>query len=135
MFRVEFEGLNFGSFQEFSGLSASNEVYEIKEGGLNSHAHKFVTRTSYGDLTLKRGFVNDGFLFWWFDDASLNTWTFRMNGSVIMMRDGRQDACRWNFFRAFPIKWEGPSGNASSSGIAIETLTLACEWVELEIQT
>jgi phage tail-like protein len=136
-----------GAFQEFNGLSAQTEVFEIKEGGLNSHSHKFITRTSYGDLTLKQGFVGDPALFDWFDDTSLSTWPRRLNGSIYMYNDDPRGkisapsakveefvpACAWDFFRAFPIKWEGPSGNASSSGVAVMSLTLACEWVELRI--
>lgn len=123
-----------GRFQEFSGLSGSNEVFEVKEGGLNSRTHKFVTRSSAGDLTLKRGFVNSRDLFDWFDRAAVNTLTERHNGCVIMMDDNNQAVCRWWFFRAFPTKWEGPSMNAAQSAVAVEALTLACEWVELSFE-
>jgi hypothetical protein len=41
--------------------------------------------------------------------------------------------CRWDFFRAFPLKWEGPSQNASSSDLS-SVLTLAAEEnVELDL--
>ena len=132
LFTIEMDGLTQGRFQEFSGLSVQNEVFEIKEGGLNSYVHKFVTRASAGDLTLKRGFVNDRELFDWFNSAADSSLTERRNGSVIMFGDDGEEICRWNFFRAFPQKWEGPTLNAMSSAIAVEAVTLSCEWVELE---
>ena len=130
---IEMEGLTLGRFQEFSGLSVQNDVFEIKEGGLNALVHKFVTRSKAGDLTLKRGFVNNRELFDWFNKAADNSLTERRNGSVIMFGDNGDEKCRWNFYRAFPLKWEGPALNAMSSAIAVESMTLACEWVELDI--
>ena len=34
-------------------------------------------------------------------------------GSVIMFSDNGEETCRWNFYRAFPLKWEGPTMNAT----------------------
>jgi phage tail-like protein len=131
LFDIEIGNIVKGRFQEFSGLSGQNEVVEIKEGGLNSRVHKFVMRSSAGDLTLKRGFVNDRALYDWFDRSSVNTHTERHNGAVVMRDDNNQEICRWNFFRAFPMKWEGPTFNAAQSAVAVETITLVCEEVQL----
>ncbi len=133
LFNVEIGSIIMGRFQEFSGLSGSNEVFEIKEGGLNYKVHKFVTRSNTGDLTLKRGFVNDSMLFHWFTRATINSLTERHNGAVIMMDDNNQEICRWTFTRAFPSKWEGPQMNANQSAAAVESVTLACEWIDLEL--
>jgi phage tail-like protein len=43
------------------------------------------------------------------------------------MNDQGEEKLRWNFFDAWPSKWEGPTLNATSSDVAIETLTLTCE--------
>jgi phage tail-like protein len=40
-----------------------------------------------------------------------------------------QEQARWNFQRAWPTRWTGPSFNAESSELAIETLELAHEGV------
>ena len=129
-FEIEIDGLLSGSFQEVSGLGGSTEVFEIKEGGLNCHSHKFVTRATYGDITLKRGFWNNFELFGWFEVAARETWTPRKSGSIIMKDDGDSEVCRWDFIRAFPVKWDGPALNAAS-GIAMESCTLSCEWLRL----
>ena len=40
-------------FSECSGLDATVEVFDIKEGGVNDHVFKFPTRASHGNITLK----------------------------------------------------------------------------------
>ena len=37
---------------------------------------------------------------------------------------------RWNFFSAWPSKYDGPDFNAKGNDVAIETLTLAVERLE-----
>ena len=44
-------------FSECSGLDASVEVFEYKEGGMNDSVHKFPTRASFGNITLKHGVI------------------------------------------------------------------------------
>ena len=41
-----------------------------------------------------------------------------------------QEKARWNFFDAWPTKWDGPDFNAEGNDVAIETLELAHEGVE-----
>src|SRR6266481_7748803 len=53
-------------FSECSGLEATLEVLEYKEGGLNSYVHKFPTRASYSNISLKRGIT--------YLEADLWTW-------------------------------------------------------------
>ena len=133
IFDVEIDGMYWGSFQEVGGLSGSNEIHEIKEGGLNYQSRKFVTRTTFGDITLKYGFIPDRSLFWWFGNTALFTNTERYDGRITMkMGEELDDTASWNFYNAFPLKWDGPAMNATSSALAIETLTLACEFVEYD---
>ncbi|MBV8935209.1 MAG: phage tail protein, partial [Alphaproteobacteria bacterium] len=42
---------------------------------------------------------------------------------------GKTELARWNFINAWPAKWTGPTFNAESNDIAIETLELAHEGV------
>ena len=51
----------------------------------------------------------------------------RTSGSVIMLDENRQEVMRWNFTRAWPTKYTGPSFGASKNEIAMETLVLAIE--------
>ena len=40
-------------FSECSGLDATIEIFDYKEGGVNNYVHKFAGRASYSNLTLK----------------------------------------------------------------------------------
>jgi phage tail-like protein len=51
----------------------------------------------------------------------------RKNGSVVLLAADGTEAVRWNFTNAWPSKWEGPTLNAMSNEVAIESLTLTCE--------
>ena len=37
---------------------------------------------------------------------------------------------RWNFFRAWPTKWDGPDFNAEGTEVALELLEIAHERIE-----
>jgi len=54
----------------------------------------------------------------------------RRNGSIILLDQTGQERLRWNFFNAWPSKWTGPSLNATSSAVAVETLEITHEEIK-----
>ncbi|MCA1702769.1 MAG: phage tail protein, partial [Actinobacteria bacterium] len=58
--------------------------------------------------------------------------TERRNGSIILRDDAGKDMLRFNFFEGWPCKWEGPAFNAKGSEVAIETLEIAHEGLEID---
>ncbi len=48
-----------------------------------------------------------------------------------MLDDAGQEVLRWNFHRGWPRKYEGPTFNAKTSSVAIETLEITHEGFEL----
>ncbi len=52
------------------------------------------------------------------------------SGSIILSTSRATKSCRWNFFEAWPTKWDGPDFSAKGTDVAIETLELAHERVE-----
>jgi phage tail-like protein len=51
---------------------------------------------------------------------------------MVLRRDAKgEEVRRWTFDGAYPIKWTGPSLNANENTVAIETLELAHEGMEL----
>ena len=133
LFKVTIDGIDSGRFQEVSGLSMELELDQISEGGA-SYPHKFVKGAKYGDITFKRGFFNNPALFEWFEKCAQQSLTERKNGSIILHGDDKKPVCQWDFYRAFPKKWEGPSFNAASSAIAFESLTLYVEYFEINTE-
>jgi len=63
----------------------------------------------------------------WRQDVVNGTVT-RRTGSVVLYDLANQtEVARWNFYNAWPSKWDGPALNAKGNDIAIETLVLAVE--------
>lgn len=120
-------------FSECSGLDANIEIMDYKEGGVNGYVHKFATRTSYSNITLKHGVI------YLYDDLWTwhNDWVQgkgkRKDGLIVLEDESRTPAKVWKFKRGIPSKWVGPSLNASQSNVAIESLEIAHEGLLLEV--
>jgi hypothetical protein len=56
----------------------------------------------------------------------------RRNVSVVLLDEQGDPVARWNLRRAWPAKWSGPSLDALGNEVAIESLELAHEGIELE---
>lgn len=50
-------GYAVAGFSECSGLEATVEVQDYREGGVNGYVHKFATRATYSNLVLKHGVI------------------------------------------------------------------------------
>ena len=57
-FAVEITGVVHAYFQECSGMQASMEIFEYKEGGQNDYSHKLPGRITYSNITLKKGLTD-----------------------------------------------------------------------------
>ena len=126
-FLIELEGLAQASFVECSGLSSTTEVIENREGGDNRTVRKLPGKTSFSDITLKWGLTDSRDLWDWRQQIADGV-VVRKNGSIVVFDLANSaEVARWNFLRAWPTKWEGPSFNAKGSDIAIDTLVLAHE--------
>jgi len=128
-FLVEIDGIIQGGFAECSGFGSALEVVEYREGGDPSTVRKLPGKATYPDLTLKWGVTDSRELYDW-HLAALNGRLERRSGSVILQDDTGAERVRWNFFGAWPSKYDGPDLNARGNEIAIDTLTIACERVE-----
>lgn len=49
------EGLGSLGFAAMSGLAATNEVIQYREGGMNTHPHKMVGQTDFPPISFSRG--------------------------------------------------------------------------------
>ncbi len=129
-FIVTIEGIE-GGFSEVSGLTVDTEVYTIKEGGMNFFEHKLFKSTKYSDITLKRGITDDNLYKWYLEVIYGNI--IRKDGSIVLRDNKRRELMTWDFFNAFPIKWEGPAFNASDNKIATERLVLTHEGLKYKL--
>ena len=128
-FLVEIDGIIQAGFAECSGFDSSLEVIEYREGGDPMTVRKLPGRASYGDITLRKGVSEYRELYDW-HLAALNGQLVRRNGSIILLSPVGDEKVRWNFFEAWPSRWEGPELDAAGSSVAVSTLVLACERIE-----
>lgn len=128
-FLVEIDGIVQAGFSEASGFGSDVEVVEYREGGDTPTVRKLPGKVSYPDLTLKWGIVDSRELYDW-HRAAVNGAVERKNGSILLLDDLGVEKVRWNFFDAWPSKWEGASFNATGNEVAIDSLTVSCERVE-----
>jgi len=130
-FLVEIDGVTKAGFSECSGLSTNTDPIEYRTGSEDITVRKIPGLKKFGNITLKRGMTNDLALWKWRKNV-LDGATDRKAGTIVLLNESRQQVLRWNFKEGWPTKWEGPALKASGNEIAIETLEIAHEGLELE---
>jgi phage tail-like protein len=117
-------------FSECSGLDATLQVEEYPEGGENRYVHKFPTRMTYANITLKRGITLSEDLWNW-HEAYVQGKGKRRDGLIVLQSELRIPIKTWIFRRGLPLRWTGPTFNAAQSSVAIESLEIVHEGLEL----
>jgi len=125
-FLVEIDGIAQAWFQECSGLDATTDPVEYREGGENTTVRKLPGKTTYSNIVLKRGITDSDELWKWRLNI-IKGKIERKNGSIVLCDLEGKEKLRWNFVNAWPTKWEGPSFDAKANDVAVETLTIAHE--------
>ena len=128
-FLVEIDGITQAGFSDCSGFGASTDPIEYREGGETKTVRKLPGLTKYTNITLKWGLTDSRELYNWYRDV-VNGKIERKSGSIILLDLEGNEKVRWNFFEAWPTKWDGPDFTAKGNDVAIETLELAHERVE-----
>lgn len=119
-----------GGFSECSGLEGTLQVEEYPEGGENRFVHKFPTRMTWSNIILKRGVGFSEDLYNWHFDY-VNGKGKRRDGIIFLQNELHMAVKMWVFKKGLPLKWAGPTLNASQSAIAIESLEIVHEGLEL----
>ena len=128
-FLVEIDGITQAGFSDCSGFGATTDPIEYREGGDNTTNRKLPGQTKYPNITLKWGLTDSRELYDWYLDVTKGK-VARRSGSIILNDTAGKEVMRWNFFEAWPTKWDGPDFSAKGTDVAIETLELAHERVE-----
>jgi len=128
-FLVEIDGITQAGFQEVSGLDASTDPVDYREGADPNHVRKLTGLNKFSPITLKRG-ITDSDELWKWRKTVIDGKTERKNGSVVLLDQTGAEKLRWNFSNAWPSKWTGPALNSTGSAVAVETLELTHEEVQ-----
>jgi phage tail-like protein len=148
------EGLARIGFAAMSGLSVQNEMVGYREGGMNTHPHKFVGQSDFAPVTFSRGvFENQAQMYKW--QQFLHSWNQATGGSTSLDNRYRCDifvqvfdhpvstgsylnpestdsnnidlgAARFGFklFNCWPGAYSLSDLNAGDSGIIVQQLTV-----------
>ena len=129
-FLVEIDGIARAAFSEVGGLETETVVIEYRAGGEPTTVRKLPGLTKYANIVLRRGITQDRDLWNWRQTVIQGN-VDRRNGSIVLLADDGTEVLRWNFFHGWIAKWEGPVLNAKANEVAIETIEIAHEGLEL----
>jgi phage tail-like protein len=134
-FDVHIDQVKSASFTKCSGLKWETDTFELQEGGLNESVHKLIGQTRTANIVLTQGFVNDPFMFDWRKEitnsgSATKDQIKRRSGSIIQLAANGKEVARWNFRRAWPVRWEMGEYDSLAGAAQCEILELAVEAVD-----
>jgi len=131
-FQVEWGGTNLG-FSEVSGLNVETQVIEYRDGlSPDFSTTKMPGMQKFGNITLKRGIMPaDNEFFNWWKTHQLNK-IERRDITISLLNEKHEPVVTWKVRNAFPVKVDGGSLKASGNEVAIETLEIAHEGINVE---
>jgi phage tail-like protein len=130
-FRLEIDSLEVAGFSEVHLGGAVIEPVAYREGTDAVAAARLLPgRVSYDPVVLRKGFAGDPSLFRWWLDVSRGL-PERRAVEIVLEDEQHRDVARWVLRRAWPTKWVGPELRGLGNDVAIETLELVHEGIEL----
>jgi phage tail-like protein len=130
-FLVEIDGVARAGFSECSGLTTDTDAIDYREGAdkvLN--VRKLSGLRKYTNVVLKRGYTQDKSLWDW-RKKIINGVTERRSAEIILMDETRTEVIRWRIREAWISKWDSGPFNAKTNDVAIETIEMVHEGLEL----
>ena len=131
---LDIAGLFIGGFAEVTGLDNTMTIETVTEGGVNDRVYRLPGRFDISNITLTKGVGYTDDLWNW-----LEAWqkgeALRKTCFIMLSNSLGVPLKVWAAERCLPVKYVGPSLNASSSALAIEKLELAPEKLSLLIST
>lgn len=131
-FRVEWGGARIG-FSEVSGLTQENQAIEYRDGSFPEYSSiKMPGLRKFSNITLKRGIIaGDNDFAKWLATIALNK-VERRDLTISLLNESHEPVFVWKAHNAFPVKVEGPALKAAGNEVAIESIELAHEGLELQ---
>jgi phage tail-like protein len=119
------------SFTEVSGLDVEVTPIEYRNGSEDITVRKIPGLKKFPNIVLKRGITGDLTLWQWIKTV-LDGQVQRADGTITLLNDNREAVMVWRFRRGWPCKLTGPALKAKGNEIAIETLEVCHEGLEIE---
>ena len=123
-FQVRIDGRSFGNWQKCDGLAVEYDIHEYKEGGENGYVHRLPGRVNYPNVKLTRPIDSDS--------ASVSAWVASLQirmvpstAQISVLDPAGVSVATWTLTGVYPVRWNGPSLDVTSSQWATETLELS----------
>ena len=131
-FSVEWGGTRVG-FSEVAGLTQENQAIEYRAGDFPEYSSiKMPGLRKFNNVTLKRGIMkSDNDFAKWLSTVKLNK-VERRDLVISLLNEEHQPVMVWKAQNAFPVKVEGPQLKATGNEVAIESIEIAHEGLEVQ---
>lgn len=131
-FTVTWGGKRVG-FSEVTGLTQENQAIEYRDGSFLEYSSiKMPGLRKFSNITLKRGVTKgDNEFFKWLSTVKLNV-VERRNLVISLLNEEHAPVMVWKVMNAFPVKVDGPQLKATGNEVAIESIEIAHEGLELQ---
>jgi len=130
-FLVQWGGSRLG-FSEVTGMDMQVEAIEYREGSSPDYAKiKMPGLHKFSNITLKRGsFEGDTEFYTWIKTVNLNK-VERRDVTISLLNEKHEPVITWRVHNAFPVKLQASDLKADGNEVAIETLELAHEGLNI----
>ena len=130
-FLVEIDGVPRAGFMECSGTTTDTDPVDYREGAdINLNVRKLSGLRKYSNIVLKRGYTKDKTLWDW-RKKIINGNMDRRSADIILLDEARNEVLRWRIREAWISKWESGPFNAKGNDVAVETVELMHEGLEM----
>lgn len=138
-FRVEWgDDFRIG-FTEVSGLDFETEVIEYREGNSKKYSKtKQPGLTKFSNITLKRGSFEGDYDFYkewrktyYFQEGNKTGSKYRKSVTINLLNENHEPIMTWKLQNAWPSKIQSTDLKADANEVAIETMELVHEGLEI----
>jgi phage tail-like protein len=130
-FKLLINGITNGHFTEVTSMEVNIARLAYREAG-NDVVRSVPGQVDYEPIVLHYGLTTDRALYDWMDGAAKGQVSRRNVSIVLMDPAGTAEVLRWNLINAWPCRWRGAHLHTLGQEIAIESIALAYERLELE---
>ena len=118
---------------EKGSVEANRRVIEYREGNSPLYSKiKMPGMRKFSNITLKRGSFNgDNEFYSWFNTVQLDT-IERRNITISLLNESHEPVIVWKVNNAWPLKIQSTDLKADGNEVAIESMELAHEGLEIQ---
>ena len=119
------------AFCACDGLELRREIIRARDGAEPTNVRLLPGAESFGNVILRRGMTSSFDLWDWWERVRRGEAARATCDIVVLSPDLKQERVRFRLQRCLPVKLTGPALNAAGNDIAIESLELACEGIDV----